>query len=302
MSATDDKIVAFLFPAGRAARESAAALALPEPENEPQLPLGDRPRVVELPKARKARPLAPVLPQTSDAFERAWKAYPDAGRRRSSRVEAWPQWVRVASAVGEDQLADAVVAYAADPVELTKESGAPGLHIWLKRGRWEHWLGATPVPGKISQSRVEWTGPPAIWEAAAGRYGEPWARSWLARCTWDAERATLAAPTSLAAEKLWRDLKTELAFAGVRRIITVKEGREVGQARVLANPQPIPESIVQSFRETFTAAAPREWLDACSWERRSSTILSPRDLRPEWAAGPFAAWARQAGVMGWRRV
>lgn len=304
MTASDDKIVAFLFPGGR--QQTAAARVI---EDEPdigagdaQLPLGDRARVVELPRAKRKRGPASVLPQTSEAFDKAWSVFPDAGRRRSSRVVSWPQWVRVASAIGEAQLLGAVEAFARDPVELSKEAGACGFDRWLRWGRWEHWLAVDFKPGQLAPTVAAWDGPPAIWNAAAGRYGEPWARSWLGGCTWDAGRATLHARTGLAAERLARDLKTELAAVGVRRIVQLRDGVEVGRAQVLPNPQPIPENLVASFEESFSAQAPRDWLAICSWDRVARRILSPRDLRPDWAAGPFARWMAENGVEGCTRL
>lgn len=98
-------------------------------------------QVVRLASRRKA----PVQPDTSPLFEQAWFAFPETGRLRSSRKEAWPEWSAIAREIGEEDLLARVQRYTAEDREHRKECGPPAFHRWLKWGRWEHWAPRTPT-------------------------------------------------------------------------------------------------------------------------------------------------------------
>lgn len=92
------------------------------------------------------RPRAPIPAATSEAFEQAWRAYPETGRLRSSRKESLPEWRKACRETGEEALLSAVLRYAKEDKEHKKDCGAPGFHRWLKWGRYEHWLSSTSAP------------------------------------------------------------------------------------------------------------------------------------------------------------
>lgn len=83
-----------------------------------------------------------------DRFEEAWKAFPNFGRQRSSKLKARPQWDKMkAKAGGEDALLLAVQRFSGSPDAL-KEGGAfvKAFDLWLRDGRWEYWLDNSPAP------------------------------------------------------------------------------------------------------------------------------------------------------------
>lgn len=124
-----------------------------------------------------------IIPATNEAFERAWSAFPETGRRRSSRIEAWPAWKVVCRSLAEEELVAAVIAFAKDPSERANEHGPPGFHRWLKWGRWEHWLGkelpAPPKPKRFPDESVR----ASFYE----RFADPRARRWIDYAGWDSE-------------------------------------------------------------------------------------------------------------------
>lgn len=73
-------------------------------------------------------------------FERAWAAWPDSGKRRSSRRLAVRAWAMSAAEVGEDKLLKALLRYVEEETDLLSHAGAPGFHRWLYDGRWDYWL------------------------------------------------------------------------------------------------------------------------------------------------------------------
>lgn len=116
-----------------------------------------------------------LLPLTSDSFQRAWALYPEAGRRRSSRAEAWPVWSHIADEIGEDRLEAAVRAYAAKP-----NDGEPGFHRWLTWGRWDAWLDAD-APEIVELKPRHFPGETTR-DSFFARFSDPRARDWLDRC------------------------------------------------------------------------------------------------------------------------
>jgi hypothetical protein len=144
-------------------------------------------------RARRSRN-PPLLPRTSDAFDSAWAAFPDVGRRRSSRSESWPQWSRVAREIGENELLAAVLAYSTDPKELKAECGSPGFHRWLKAGRWEHWLGSTNTQVPTEPILPKTFPDVSLRLAFHLRFKDERARRWFDRCGWEPESRTVTAP------------------------------------------------------------------------------------------------------------
>jgi hypothetical protein len=62
-----------------------------------------------------------------------------------------------------------------------------------------------------------WNGPPEIREFVVQRHGEDYARSWLDPCRWgeEGDQRVIVPATNIAAEKLNRDVRRELAELGV---------------------------------------------------------------------------------------
>lgn len=152
-------------------------------------------------------------PLASPAFEEAWLAYPEAGRLRSSRKEALPEWLKAAAEIGEDTLAGAVKRYASEDKDHRKDHGAPGFHRWLKWGRYEHWLPKAPVVG-IGQIFQNALARAAVIKAKdvdfCGAYLDP--------CT--IEGTTVVARTTIAMNRL-KEVGSILkahGFTGMRRI------------------------------------------------------------------------------------
>jgi hypothetical protein len=98
---------------------------------------------------------------TNADFQRLWKACTHQMRTRSSQAKAWAPWRQAADLVGADRLADALNAYRLTDPDVQR-SGGPGVHLWLKDRKWEHWLGQgasvealpTPDPNEVWRGRV----------------------------------------------------------------------------------------------------------------------------------------------------
>lgn len=61
-------------------------------------------------------------------------------------------------------------------------------------------------------SAPRWPGPADIREVVVARMGESYAVSWLDQCAWqDVPERLIVTPTSLCADRLWRDLRREFA-------------------------------------------------------------------------------------------
>ena len=193
---------------------------------QPQLPLTDEPRVVT------AHRRSPVAPDTSQAFERAWSVYAALDSyRRSTRRKSWPAWVTVASVVGEETLEGAVGAWTRDPLarQSAARMGAPGFQVWLGQGRYEPFLKVAAPQAPL----VARTVPDEVWNAVAGRWGPDYAASWLHEARMSERRAgTLIVRNGLAAERLLRECKRELADAGVTSIAASRDGQVVADYRL----------------------------------------------------------------------
>lgn len=95
----------------------------------------------EKPKTTKKQATQPIW-LADPTFTAAWNACTDTMRKRSeSREKTWPVWrVAAAKAGGAEGLLSALLGYLRNDEDV-KRTGGPGFHLWLKEGRWEHWLG-----------------------------------------------------------------------------------------------------------------------------------------------------------------
>lgn len=66
-------------------------------------------------------------------------AFPEIGKRRSSRRLCVLPWVSAAMEVGEQALVEAVKRYAREDHDAI-DGFVPGFHRWLEQGRWEYWI------------------------------------------------------------------------------------------------------------------------------------------------------------------
>jgi uncharacterized protein YdaU (DUF1376 family) len=101
-------------------------------------------------------------------FAKAWAAYPEGGRRRSSKGKAAEVWAKIADeAGGEGALLSAVQAYARTP-DATRDAGqyAPAFERWLRDGKWEHYRGDL-FSGEIGET-----------DALPERVQRSWAEDW----------------------------------------------------------------------------------------------------------------------------
>lgn len=127
----------------------------------------------------------------SPTFLTAWDHFPDSGRLRSSKREAWPAWaIEADRAGGEDRLLAAVQRYFREDREHRRDCGAPAFHRWLKNGRWEHWLpkaDVTPIaPLVFADAELR--------ASFQDRFSED-ALRWLDRCGWSPDRREISSPT-----------------------------------------------------------------------------------------------------------
>ena len=143
-------------------------------------------------------------PWDGDAdFIAAWNAYPDQGRKRSSRPKAWPEWRKARKRFSGPVLAAAVARYVAGD-EDAKRTGGPGFHSWLKDARFEHWTGTETTSGTSTPS---WSGPPAVRQSVVAAKGEDFAAKWLdPYCTWSPTDRTLLVANAYAAKQITQEL------------------------------------------------------------------------------------------------
>ena len=229
MSRADPRVLAFLRPV-----DAPTQPLPPEPTARPratELPLGDASRVVELPKRRRAPPA--VMPSTSPSFERAWTHYAELdGLKRSTRRLSWPQWVIVARVHGEAVLEAAVATFIRDPKarETAARCGAPGFQVWLRQGRYEHYL-SVGEPAPVAKPATR-TVPDEIFNAVSRRWGADYATSWLSGAKMSQSHpGTLITATGISADRLARECKTVLGAVGVNRIVGVRDGQKLADYR-----------------------------------------------------------------------
>lgn len=93
----------------------------------------------------------------SDDFEKAWGAYPDKGRQRSlSKAKTKPYWRTAAKAAGgADRLLGAIERFKREDETHKGDAGPKGFHLWLRDGRWEHWLPEARAPAALSAMSPE---------------------------------------------------------------------------------------------------------------------------------------------------
>jgi hypothetical protein len=151
-------------------------------------------------KPKGDKPKTKPIWETDPDFCAAWDACPDRMRKRSeSREKTWPIWRdQAAKAGGGALLRGAHAAYLRGDDDL-KRTGGPGFHLWLKEGRWEHWIPKATAAATIS---TVWTGPPELRNAVVRETSGDFARSYLDTSIW--QDGALVPRTGYAADKLRR--------------------------------------------------------------------------------------------------
>ena len=121
-------------------------------------------------------------------------------------------WDSHGAQIGHDVLLGALKRYLAKDADLPK-SGGPGLQVWLRARRYEHWLADEPVAAAVP---VDGFAEPYR-SALVAACGDDWVRSYLDPCK--LEGATLVVRTDFAIKKLLerRDIFRRLGLTGMRK-------------------------------------------------------------------------------------
>lgn len=137
-------------------------------------------------------------------FAKAWGSCTDAGRKRSSRKKAWPEWRAALKRESGPALAAAVARYVAGD-EDAKRTGGPGFHTWLKDGRYEHWTGSGSAANDAATPPM--FDAPVVRASIVKATDEDFARSFLDHyCRWDQATRTIEASRPAVAATLTRKL------------------------------------------------------------------------------------------------
>lgn len=169
--------------------------------------------LVDEPEQGHDHPARPKPWEGDEAFAAFWSASTDQGRKRTSRALVWPEWRRALKSASGPDLAAAMVRYVAGD-EDAKRTGGPGLHLWLKAGRYEHWLTGAADPAALPAATFN--GPALLRASVVELLGEAFARTWIDPCRWDAAERTLVARNAFGAAKLNDELGAWMRKTNVR--------------------------------------------------------------------------------------
>lgn len=206
-------------------QEANASLLPPKPEPEPE---PEREEEAKASVGSQAMPTGSDLaepsslqpkadPWSRDAnFAAFWKAATEQGRKRSSQKQAWAEWRKATTVVPAAELAASMPRYVAGD-EDCKRTGGPGLHLWLRGRKFEHWIGAGTVGGE--EAAATFDGPPALRASVVEVLGEAFARSWIDTCVWDAGKRTLLARNAFGASKLNTELEGWMRKVNVKAAV-----------------------------------------------------------------------------------
>lgn len=147
-------------------------------------------------------------------FLAAWDACTKDMRTRSNnRDKTWPVWVMAAvKAGGPEPLLASLKAYLAGDKDILRGTGGPGFHLWLKDGKWEHWL----PQADAAVDAPAWVGSAALRTACVEAKSEGWARSYIDQCGWrDLPTPTLIPAKPFAATVIATEVGSILRRMGV---------------------------------------------------------------------------------------
>ena len=143
-------------------------------------------------------PLSPdgdKTPARQNDFDLFWAAYPaKVGKKAAER--AWRS--------AKDRPSLPSLLEALDRYRRTKPADRDWCNpaTWLNQGRW---MDGEPEANDTPASGPTFAGPVKLREAIAEKSGEPYARSYVDPCRWDADNRRLIAANPYALEKLTRD-------------------------------------------------------------------------------------------------
>lgn len=126
------------------------------------------------------------FPQSAvSTFDEAWRVLPQTMKTRSeSRRKLAPLWNDHARRIGgHDVLLAALQAYLKGDKDLPK-SGGPGLQVWLRAERYDHWLegpSCSVFAEPEGEDRVQF--PEPFRTALVQSCGEGWVRSYIDQCS-----------------------------------------------------------------------------------------------------------------------
>lgn len=143
-------------------------------------------------------------------FEKAWKAYPQAGRATIAKPLGRQAWDETISA-GADPSALASGAEAVSTSDYAKAGGKPvRFDRWLRKGLWAN-DAAEPV-----SSAQQWPGPQDVRAAFVAECGESWVRSYIDRCAWlDVPQRALIPASGAARKKITSEAADVLSDQGI---------------------------------------------------------------------------------------
>lgn len=153
-------------------------------------------------------PIPPKGGASDLVFERAWKAYPAAGRATVAKALGQAAWDETVLA-GADPAALCGAAEAVADSAYAKSGGKPlRFDRWLRKGLWANDAAESPVS--------RWAGPSDVRAAFVKALGESWVVSYLDGCTWqDVPERTLIPGTARALAKITTDGRAILAKLGL---------------------------------------------------------------------------------------
>lgn len=164
------------------------------------------------PEPRRAKP---TPWKTNAAFQAFWLASGPQMRTRASQEKVWPEWRRVSGETGPEALIAALKRYMAEDKDYLRGTGGPGLHSWLKDGRWEHWL---PSAGPARPSMTAKRFPDEAIRAAVLAHDPDTCLKWLDNCNWLEADRVIVPPNSFVGEKLAQGAGPVLRTHGISAI------------------------------------------------------------------------------------
>lgn len=159
------------------------------------------------------------FPQSAvSTFDEAWRVLPQTMKTRSeSRRKLAPLWNDHARRVGgQDVLLAALQAYLKGDKDLPK-SGGPGLQVWLRSERYDHWLEG---PSCSVYTEVTSDGdklpkfPEPFRTALVQSCGEGWVRSYIDQCSLEGSVLIVPAGKNTAASRI-REKARDMKAAGL---------------------------------------------------------------------------------------
>ncbi|HEY1749668.1 MAG TPA: helix-turn-helix domain-containing protein [Caulobacteraceae bacterium] len=166
---------------------------------------------VEEPSEPREDASASSARETSPEFERVFAAWTASGPGATSYAPALREWLQFVEGWGAARLEAAAMAYLRWSADV-RRGDRKALQYWLRDLDFKATIDKSG-PALDQASRPRFADEP-IRDAAVRRWGEGFAVSYLDGASWDAEARSIRPRTSIAFDRLRRDLRDELATAG----------------------------------------------------------------------------------------